>query len=145
MSDCVFCRIADGSEPASVVSETTTTVAFLDITPMTPGHLLIVPREHAAVLAELDPDVGAELFREAIRIAAGVERAGLRVEGINLFLSDQEPAGQDIPHTHLHVVPRFEGDGVEIEARFGHPSREELDGQASRIRDALALPPGPIG
>lgn len=138
MSDCVFCGIAAGTIPASVVSETDVTLAFLDLYPMTPGHTVVIPRLHVPLLAELDPEVGAAMFREGMRVAAAIERAGLRAEGFNLFLSDREAAGQEIGHVHLHVLPRFAGDGVAVTASFGRPSREELDEQALAVRTVLA-------
>ena len=76
------------------------------------------------------------LFRIAQRMAAAVRGSGLRCEGINLFLADGEAAGQDVFHVHLHVVPRFQGDAVVIDATFGHPTRAELDADAIQIVSA---------
>ncbi|MEN3361315.1 MAG: histidine triad family protein [Mycobacteriales bacterium] len=136
-SDCVFCAIITRTAPASVVYEDETAVAFLDIRPLTPGHLLVVPRRHAADLAELDPADGGHLFGVGQRLAAAVRRGGLRCEGVNFFLADGVAAGQEVFHVHLHVLPRFRGDGFRLRATFGNPSRPELDRQAAAVRAAL--------
>jgi diadenosine tetraphosphate (Ap4A) HIT family hydrolase len=136
-NNCVFCRIVAGTAPASVVYEDEASVAFLDIRPMTPGHLLVVPRQHASDLADLAPDAGADLFRVGQRTAAALRRSGLRCEGVNFFLADGVAAGQEVFHVHLHVLPRFRGDGFRLRATFGTPSRSDLDRQATDIRAAL--------
>lgn len=142
MSDpgCVFCRILSGSLPASVVLEDEETVAFLDISPITPGHTLVVPRGHAASLAELEPETGAAVFQTAMRIAAALRTTTLQVDGVNLLLSDGAAAGQEVPHVHLHVVPRFPGDGLQIRTASREPTRSELEANAAAIRTALERP-----
>jgi diadenosine tetraphosphate (Ap4A) HIT family hydrolase len=133
---CVFCRIVRGELPASVVYRDDAVLAFLDIAPVNPGHLLVVPLEHAASLAELDPAAGERVFRTAQRLAAALRRSGLRCEGVNLFLADGAVAGQEVFHVHVHVVPRFAGDAV----RFSWPRRDAartvLDAHAESIRAA---------
>jgi histidine triad (HIT) family protein len=136
--DCIFCAILAGDVPASIVHEDGETVAFLDISPITPGHTLVVPRGHAASLAELDPAAGSAVFRTGMRVAEALRATDLRADGVNLFVSDGAAAGQEVPHVHLHVIPRFPGDGLRIQAAAGQPSREELDGTAEKIRAALA-------
>lgn len=142
MSDpgCVFCGILADAVPASVVLEDEETVAFLDISPITPGHTLVVPRAHAASLAELAPEAGAAVFRTAMRIAAALRRTNLQVDGVNLLLSDGAAAGQEVPHVHLHVVPRFPGDGLQIRTASQEPTRSELEANAAAIRTALERP-----
>jgi histidine triad (HIT) family protein len=136
-NDCVFCRIVAGTAPASVAYRDETAVAFLDIRPMTPGHLLVVPRAHAAQLADLDPEIGGQLFRVGQRLAGALRRSGLRCEGVNLFLADGAAAGQEVFHVHLHVLPRYRGDGFRLRATFGTPSRDDLDRTAAAVRDGL--------
>ena len=134
---CPFCGIVAGTVPASLVAEEGAVLAFLDIRPVTPGHLLVVPKRHAASLAEVDEPTGAQMFRVAMRLAAVLRSSGLRCEGVNLFLADGEAAFQEVFHAHLHVVPRFAGDGFRIEADgSATPSRSELDGMATRLRGA---------
>ncbi len=137
---CVFCAIAADETARSVVYEDDAVLAFLDVAPITPGHVLVVPKEHAAGLADLPAETGRRLFTAAQRIAAALRATdGIRVEGVNLFLADGVAAGQDVFHAHLHVVPRFAGDGLEIRrAARPSPSREELDAQASEIAGVLS-------
>ena len=146
MGDCVFCDIVAGSAPASVVYEDRTAIAILDVAPINPGHVLVLPKRHAADLAELDEETGGHLFRIAMRMAAAIRRSGLRCEGINLFLADGEAAFQEVFHVHLHVVPRFVGDSFRVEADWSvKPSRTELDEIAAQIRHAPAAHHGERG
>jgi histidine triad (HIT) family protein len=138
--NCAFCDIIRGQAPASMVYGDQHLLAFLDIRPVTPGHLLIVPRVHAAHLSELDAETGGKLFQAGMRMSAAIRRSGVRCEGINLHLADGRAAGQEVFHVHLHVIPRFSGDGFGL--RFGPkyydlPERSALDQIASDIRLAL--------
>jgi histidine triad (HIT) family protein len=135
---CPFCEIIAGRLESSPVYEDDQVVAFLDINPVTRGHLLVVPRAHAARLSALDPGTGASLFAVAHRIALALYAADLPCEGVNLFLADGEAAGQEVDHVHLHVIPRVTGDGFRIEASGQQPGRPELDATAGQIRIALA-------
>ena len=133
--DCIFCAIVAGSAPASIVYDDADLLAFLTIGPVTPGHLLIIPKRHAPFLADLDEVTGARMFTVAMRLAQALRASGLRCEGINLFLADGEAAFQEVFHTHLHVFPRFAGDLFRIDADWSTtPSRAELDDIATRIR-----------
>ena len=126
-----------GHEPASFAYEDETVVAFLDVAPVNPGHLLVLPRRHAVSLAGLDEAVGAHMFVVAQRLAAAVRASGVRCEGVNLFLADGEAAFQDVFHVHLHVLPRWNGDAFRIDADWSNrPERSELDTVAASIRSA---------
>jgi diadenosine tetraphosphate (Ap4A) HIT family hydrolase len=138
--DCVFCGIVAGREPASIVHRDSQSCAFMDIRPVNPGHVLVIPTSHAASLAELDPESGADLFRLGQRIAAAIRRSDLGCEGVNLVLADGEAAGQEVFHVHLHVIPRHRGDGSGF--RFGTggllpPGRSALDEIAQELRGSL--------
>ena len=137
-AQCVFCDIVRGKAPASVVYADDSAMAFMDIRPVNPGHLLVVPRAHATYLADLDVETGGHLFRVGMNLAAAVRRSGVRCEGVDLFLADGEAAGQEILHVHLHIIPRFAGDGFGF--RFGpdyfkRPERLALDAVAESIRE----------
>ena len=139
MPACIFCDILAGHAPGSFVHRDEVCSAFMDIHQPTPGKLLVVPNAHATHLAELPPQTGAHMFRVAQQLAAALRQSGLRCDGINLFLSDGEAAGQDVFHVHLHVMPRFAGDGIRL--RFGqahaiYPSRDELDRLARQINNS---------
>ena len=112
----------------------------MDIQPVNPGHLLVVPNAHAVYLADVEANVGAHMFVVAQRLAAAVRRSGVRCEGVNFFLADGVAAGQEIFHAHLHVFPRFEGDGFGLKHPPHYsslPERATLDGVASSLCSAL--------
>jgi diadenosine tetraphosphate (Ap4A) HIT family hydrolase len=135
---CTFCAIVAGRAPASIVYEDADLLAFLDSRPVTPGHLLVIPKRHAPLLADLDEATGARMFTVAMRLAQGLRASGLRCEGINLFLADGEAAFQEVFHTHLHVFLRFVGDTFRIDADWSiTPSRAELNEIAAQVRGAL--------
>jgi diadenosine tetraphosphate (Ap4A) HIT family hydrolase len=135
--DCVFCQIVRGQLPASYVYADEDVVAFMDLRPMTPGHLLVVPRKHASGLMELDEGDGVRMWFAAHRLARAMRHTKLRCEGVNLFLAEGAAAGQEVFHAHLHVIPRFAGDGVRIEADWRVSERTELDSAAAAVRAGL--------
>jgi histidine triad (HIT) family protein len=134
--ECVFCRIVDGRGEASIVASSDGAVAFLDLQPVTPGHVLVVPRAHAAHLADVEDADGAAVWSLAARVAAGLRAAGL-AEGVNLLLADGAVTWQTVWHVHLHVVPRRRGDGLRLLAAWTRPGRADLDATADRIRAHL--------
>lgn len=134
----IFGDIVAGRAEASRVYEDDDVVAFLDIRPMTPGHLLVVPKVAARSLAELDPVVGGKLFQVAQQLAGALRASEVGCAGVNFFLADGVTAGQEVFHVHLHVIPRTPGDGFGLRARPTNPRRADLDYLASSIRGALA-------
>lgn len=139
-ADCIFCAIVAGSAPASIVYDDADLLAFMDIRPVTPGHLLIIPKRHAPYLADLDEATGGRMFTVAMQLAQALRASGLRCEGINLFLADGEAAFQEVFHTHLHVFPRFAGDTFRIDADWSiKPSRAELDDVAAQVRAVMPV------
>ena len=142
---CIFCRIVRGDAPASIVADRGDTLAFLDIQPINVGHTLVIPKAHAKTLADLPPGAGGRIFETARGIAAGLRTSGLPCEGVNFHLADGRVAGQEVEHVHLHVYPRFAGDGVGLRVgpRYGmRPPREDLERIARQIRAGLASSPG---
>ncbi len=136
MSDCVFCDLLAGKGELSVSYEDDVLVAFMDLHPVNPGHVLLVPKRHAASMAELDEETGAHAFRIAMRMQQAIRRSGVKCEGINLFVADGEAAFQDVFHFHLHVIPRFDGDPFKIDADWKQAPRQELDRVAADLRGA---------
>jgi histidine triad (HIT) family protein len=129
-----------GTLPSSKVYEDEICVVFMDIQPVNPGHILVVPKMHFADLVDLPTNIGAHLFQVAQRIALLLPKTAVKSEGVDLFLAHGEAAGQEIFHVHLHVIPRYEGDGFGF--RFGPnysnlPERSELDAIASQIKQQL--------
>lgn len=135
--DCIFCAIVADDVPSSRVYEDERVIAFMDIRPATPGHVLVVPKAHAADLGELDPIDAERMMTVAQAIARGLRKSTIPSDGINLFLSDGEVAGQEVLHSHLHVVPRTPGDGFVVRANYHAPDRAELDALANALRAAL--------
>ncbi len=135
---CIFCAIAARRAEASVVYEDENVVAFMDVNPVTPGHLLVVPRTHAAGLEDLDAATSAQVWSAAHDMARALRRSGLRPEGINLFLCDGEVAFQTVFHFHLHVIPRYTGDGWTIVPDTAQRDRALLDSDAQAIKRAIA-------
>jgi len=137
---CIFCRILAGEAPASFVHRDDLVSAFLDIRPVTPGHLLVIPNRHIEASHDLPAATADRLFSVG-RALARVLRSGAVVDGagVNLFVADGEAAGQEVFHAHLHVIPRFPGDGVTIDAAAWQrppPTRDELDRLAAEINVA---------
>jgi histidine triad (HIT) family protein len=136
--ECTFCQILKGEAPASFTYQDDNIVAFMDIQPITHGHMLVVPRQHSVLMSEVDETVAMRAFRIARELAALVRRT-LGARGVNLFVADGEVAFQDVPHFHVHVIPRYpkDGFGLTFPRAYGQPpSRAELDTIASAIRGA---------
>jgi diadenosine tetraphosphate (Ap4A) HIT family hydrolase len=136
---CIFCDIVRGDAGSNMVYENNVVAAFRDTSPVTPGHVLVIPREHGAYLEDVSPDVGAEMFRVAHRLARAMRRSGLRCEGVNMFLADGGAAYQEVLHSHLHVFPRFEGDSFRIDADWRRVPLHQLKEPAQQLRNGLNL------
>lgn len=134
---CIFCAIVAGAAEASVVFEDETVVVFMDLNPVTPGHLLVVPREHSVGLEDLDKAIGAHVWSVGHDMARALRRSRLRCDGINVLVCDGEVAFQTVFHFHLHVIPRFAGDGWTIVPETLARERSLLDDDAQAIKDAL--------
>lgn len=134
MPKCVFCAIAKGEASADVVHQTDDTIAFLDIKPLFPGHVLVVPREHHVTLGELPKVLVPKLFAVAQLLSVAVEEA-MGAEGT--FVAMNNRVSQSVPHLHVHVVPRTKGDGLKgfFWPRHPYASDEERAEIAARIRD----------
>ena len=137
MDVCIFCAIAERRSPAAFVHEDGEVMAFMDVQPVTSGHLLVAPRTHLPFLSDLPPGFGARLFGVAQELAAALRTSTLRCEGVNLFLADGEAASQEVPHVHLHVFPRFAGDGFGLTAEWRLRGLAELEATAAQLREAL--------
>jgi histidine triad (HIT) family protein len=106
---CVFCDIVQGKSEAAVVFEDDVSIAFLDHRPLLPGHCLLVPKIHVETLPELPAAIIGSLFQAAQLLCRAVER-GLAAEGS--FVAVNNKISQSVPHVHVHVVPRWKGDGL---------------------------------
>lgn len=136
---CAFCAILAGTLPASFVHEDDQVVAFMDLRQAVPGHVLVVPRRHVETVFDLDEDTAAQLMRVAVRIARAAE-AAFAPDGLNLWQSNREAGGQEVPHVHLHVEPRMAGDGllrIYPDALPAPAPRSELERLATSLRAAI--------
>jgi histidine triad (HIT) family protein len=135
-ADCVFCKLVAGQIPASIVYEDAATLAFMDLGQVNPGHVLVACKAHAANVYELDDDQAAAVFRSAARVARAV-RAAFDPPGLSMYQANGAPAGQTVFHFHLHVLPRHEGDGMQLVWPVKNPPRETLEAYCARIRARL--------
>jgi len=137
--DCIFCQIVAGEIPSRTVHETDDVLAFLDANPMAPGHTVVIPKSHHETLAALPADAGAAVFRALHRLTPVVEDA-VDADASTVGFNNGEAAGQEIPHVHGHVIPRFDGDGgTSLHGVAGRPADlddGELDELADRIGEA---------
>ena len=138
--DCVFCSIVAGDIPARTVYETDDVLAFLDANPLARGHTLVIPKAHAQHVGDLGTDLSSAVFGAVAELTPRI-RDAVDADAANVGVNDGEAAGQEVPHVHAHIVPRFEGDGGSpIHAVAGTPpnlSDEELDDVADEISAAV--------
>ena len=134
---CIFCRIVAGEVPAEVVSREAEVVAFLDVEPLADGHMLVVPRAHVARVEELKPSAADALLRAVVRLAGPVREA-LGAPGTTIGINNGDATGQTIPHVHVHIVPRWPGDGAgSIHTIFPRNVKRKLPDVGAAIRKAL--------
>lgn len=142
MPDCIFCQILSGTAPASLVHEDSLVAAFMDIRPVNLGHLLVIPKRHAASMADVTAEEAAAMMQVAQRATAALRASTLKCEGVNYFLADGEAAMQEVFHAHLHVFPRYRGDNFGLhfapEYHTRRVPRHELDQQASELRNLIS-------
>lgn len=132
--DCIFCKIAAGEIPSKTIYEDGQFRVILDLGPATKGHALILPKSHAANLYELPDETAAEAMKLAKRMALQLKDR-LHCDGLNLVQNNGETAGQTVSHFHIHLIPRYEGDGQKINWVPSQPSQEELEAVRKEIAD----------
>lgn len=133
MTDCIFCKIVAGDIPASKVYENDNILAFLDITQVTKGHTLVIPKNHARNLFEMEAEQAAQLFAAVPAIARNL-RDKTGAKGLNIISNLEPAAGQTVFHTHIHLLPRFdETDGLTISFETNEPDFDNLNRLASEL------------
>ena len=113
MEDCIFCKIIQGEIPATKVYEDEKVLAFMDINPLNDGHTLIVPKRHAETIFEIDPQDLIATIKVAQKLAIAIKKA-LDSDGMIVVQLNNKAAGQMVPHLHIHLIPRWENDGLQI-------------------------------
>lgn len=137
MNDCIFCKIAAGEIPATKVYEDDEVLAFMDIGPIVKGHVLVMPKKHFDPITETPDFLVAKMHLTAKRIALALQE-GLEVDGVNIMQNNGAAAGQEVPHIHIHVIPRFEGDGHHWNWNAKkYDNVEEMSELAGKIRGRL--------
>jgi histidine triad (HIT) family protein len=132
--DCIFCKIAAGEAPAQIVYEDEHTVAFMDLNPWTRGHALVIPRRHSRNLYDIEDQDLARTVQSAKRVALRA-RDALDCDGVNLMNSSERAAWQSVFHFHVHVIPRYEGDPLQLPGRPMDVGEDELAEVAGQLRD----------
>ena len=134
-SDCIFCKIIKGDIPSNKIYEDENGFAFLDIGPVNPGHTLIIPKKHYENIQDMPPEELGKLIVVVQRVGRAVMK-GTEVDGYNLNLSNGAVAGQEVPHLHFHIIPRYIGDGHKFwkQESYGEGEAEKM---AAKIKNAI--------
>ncbi|MBS5933441.1 MAG: HIT domain-containing protein [Clostridiales bacterium] len=134
--NCIFCKIAAGEIPSYTIYEDDDFKAFMDISPASKGHTILIPKVHADNLFELDETLASKLLPVAARIAKAL-KAELHCEGLNLLQNNGEIAGQTVFHFHMHIIPRYEVDKVVVKWVEDKYEGEPLDQLSEKIKKHL--------
>jgi len=129
MPECIFCRIVRGSQLSVKLFEDENMIAFMDFKPITKGHVLIIPKRHAELLTELDDNLAAEMIILAKKVGKALRKSKLNCHAVNYIMSDGAEAGQRIFHVHMHIIPRYRGDGFGLRM----PERDEEEEDEKRL------------
>ena len=132
-NECVFCEIIDSNIPAYKIYEDEDLLVILDRFPKNLGECLVITKQHFNNLFDLDPALGAKIFDISRRVAMRIKDA-YDIDGLNLLQNNGEAAGQQIPHFHLHVMPRYEADGVAFKGRPLDPSEGEFEEAVAKLK-----------
>lgn len=135
-ADCVFCKIVAGKLPCFKLLENETTIAFMDINPVNPGHALAVTKGHWPTVDVIPADVLADVARTAQRVAKAAVKA-LAPEGVNLVQANGVAAGQSVPHLHIHIMPRRRNDDVSLNWTPTPGDMKEIEAIANKLKAAL--------
>jgi histidine triad (HIT) family protein len=129
--NCIFCKIIDGKIPSAKVYEDEKVFAFLDIMPINRGHTLVVPKNHSKnILEDDDKDIDA-CMKIVKKVGNGLMKA-MEAQGFNIGVNTEKAAGQAVFHTHFHVIPRFENDGL-----HHWPGGKYQDGEMEKVRKSI--------
>ena len=135
MTDCIFCKIIRGEVPSPVIYEDDETFAFLSNGPDNPGHTLVIPKDHLENVYEMDEKHYGPMMQTVKKMAVAVKR-GMNADGINVHMNNDGPAGQVVFHAHIHIIPRFIGDGLKHWPNGKYKEGEE-EIVAKKIKAAL--------
>ncbi|MDD5948252.1 MAG: HIT family protein [Lachnospiraceae bacterium] len=134
--DCIFCKIANGQIPSNSVYEDEDFNVILDISPASKGHALILPKVHYDNAYEMDEAFAAKVFPLATKLAGAMKKA-LNCDGLNIVQNNEEAAGQTVFHFHMHLIPRYEGDEVDVTWKQHESVAEEQSEIVKQIQKEL--------
>lgn len=134
--DCIFCKIASGEIPAATIYENSDFRVIMDVAPANRGHALIIPKEHFKDIFDIDAVTAGKVFSLATEVARAMKGV-LNCDGMNIVQNNGTVAGQTVFHFHLHLIPRYEGDGVNINWKPNESNMEELQELAKEIRKRI--------
>jgi histidine triad (HIT) family protein len=136
MTNCVFCRIVARQIPATVVHEDEHTLAFMDLGQVNPGHVLVAAKAHVENVFGLKEQQIAAISATMLRVARAI-RDAFAPHGLSVYQANGSAAGQTIFHYHVHLVPRYDGDGMALTWPVKNPPREKLEEYAAKIKASL--------
>lgn len=134
--NCIFCAIVDGVIPAAKVYEDDQILAFMDINPANPGHLLVIPKRHYRNIFDIDVEMAGKIMRVGTRLA-GVVKTALNPDGLNLLQSSESAAFQTVFHFHLHLIPRWEDDSLVLPWQPQQGDINQIAEVADKIRQYI--------
>ncbi len=134
---CVFCKIVKGEIPATKLYEDKAALSFLDINPAAEGHAIVVSKQHYYTLLDVPHEELREIMEAVQKVAAAIMSTVPGVEGFNVLQSNQEAAGQVIPHLHFHIIPRRKADKLDFSWEQGKAERKELEKYAALVKGKL--------
>ena len=134
MENCIFCKIANGEIPAATLYEDENFRVILDLGPASKGHALLLPKSHAANIYELSDEMAAKAMILAKKMATAMT-AALKCDGFNIVQNNGECAGQTVFHFHMHLIPRYEGDGVGLTWKPGQLSDEDKEEILNKVKE----------
>jgi len=130
--DCIFCKIVKGELPSFKVYEDEDILVILDRFPSNIGECLVITKKHFENLFDLDPALGAKIFELSQRVAVKIKET-YNIDGLNLLLNNGASAGQQINHFHMHVIPRYDLDGIVMQGKPMDPSEDEFNEAAAKL------------
>lgn len=140
MTNCIFCKIINSEIPSAKVYEDEKVFAFLDMSQVTPGHTLVIPKKHVQDIFEMDAETASELFQRVPKIASAIEKAFPNLKGLNMVNNNRELAYQTVFHAHVHLIPRFEveeGFEMRFDNNQANYTPEEFAERANKIAEHL--------
>ena len=133
---CIFCLIASGDIPSAKVYEDDTVLAFLDLSPVHPGHTLVIPKKHYKDMLEVPSELGTAVFAALKKVGAAVVKA-TGATGFNVMQNNGLSAGQTMFHIHWHIIPRFDGDGLGVWEQGNYPDAAAMQAMAAKVASCL--------